>query len=162
GATSNLLAEPNEEMKPEEIKWREDVDGNLDLLVALDFRMTTTQIYADIVLPTATWYEKEALSSTDMHLFVHPLNRVLDHLWVACSDWDIYKTIAQEFTKMAEVHLPGVYKDVVATPLAHDSPQEIAQPLGKVRDWKKGEVEAIPGKTMPALQIVERDYTKVF
>lgn len=162
GATSNLLAEPNEEMKPEEIKWREDVEGKLDLLVALDFRMTTTPIYADIVLPTATWYEKEDLSSTDMHPFVHPFNRALDPLWEARSDWDIYKTIAQEFSKMAEVHLPGVYKDVVATPLAHDSPQEIAQPLGKVRDWKKGEVEAIPGKTMPALQIVERDYTKVF
>src|SRR5699024_10872928 len=66
------------------------------------------------------------------------------------------------FRKRAEVNLQGVYKDDVATTLAHDSPQEIAKTLGKVRDWKKGEVEAIPGKTMPALQIVERDYTKVF
>src|SRR5699024_12698917 len=45
GATSNLLAEPNDEMKPEEVRWREDVEGKLDLLVALDFRMTTTPIY---------------------------------------------------------------------------------------------------------------------
>ena len=162
GATSNLFAEPNDVMKPEEIKWRDDVEGKLDLLVALDFRMTTTPIYADVVLPAATWYEKEDLSSTDMHPFVHPFNRALDPLWEARSDWDIYKTIAKEFSEMAKTHLPGVYKDLVTAPLAHDSPQEIAQPLGEVKDWKKGEIEAIPGKTMPAMQIVERDYTKIY
>src|SRR5699024_12865522 len=106
--------------------------------------------------------ERVDLSSAHRHLSLHPLNRGLDLLLGPRSYWDIYKTIAQEFSKMAEVPFPAVYKDVVATPLAHDPPQEIAQPLGKVRDWKKGEVEAIPGKTMPALQIVERDYTKVF
>ena len=80
GATSNLLAEPNEDLKPEEVEWREDVEGKLDLLVAIDFRMTTTPIYADVVLPAATWYEKEDLSSTDMHPFVHPFNRAVDPL----------------------------------------------------------------------------------
>jgi nitrate reductase alpha subunit len=162
GATSNLLANPNEEMKPEEIEWREDVEGKLDLLVALDFRMTTTPIYADIVLPAATWYEKEDLSSTDMHPFVHPFNRAVDPLWQARSDWDIYRSIAEEFSNMAKTHLPGVYKDLVTVPLAHDTPQEIAQPFGKVKDWSKGEVEAIPGKTMPAMQIVERDFTQIY
>ena len=29
--------------------------GKLDLLVTLDFRMSTTCLYSDIVLPTATW-----------------------------------------------------------------------------------------------------------
>ena len=44
----------------------------------------------------------------------------------------------------------------MAVPLLHDSPEEIGQP--KVRDWKKGQVEPIPGKTMPSLTIVTRDY----
>src|ERR1019366_8043843 len=35
----------------------------------------------------------------------------------------------------------------VATPLMHDTAAEIAQPA--IRDWMKGEVEAIPGKSMP-------------
>lgn len=162
GATSNLLAEPNEDLKPEEVEWREDVEGKLDLLVAIDFRMTTTPIYADVVLPAATWYEKEDLSSTDMHPFVHPFNRAVDPLWQSRSDWDIYRTIAKEMSEMAETHLPGVYKDLVASPLAHDSPQEISQPMGLVKDWKKGETDAVPGKTMPGLQIVERDYTEIY
>src|SRR5699024_9485466 len=162
GAKSNLLAEPNEDMKPEEIKWREDVEGKLDLLVAVDFRMTTTPIYADIVLPAATWYEKEDLSSTDMHPFVHPFNRAVDPLWESRSDWDTFRMIAQKFSQLAEDHLPGVYKDLVTAPLAHDSKQEIAQPIGEIKDWKKGEIEANPGKTMTRLKIVERTYADNF
>ena len=38
----------------------------------------------------------------------------------------------------------GVEKDVVLTPLMHDSPAELAQPDSSVKDWKKGECEADP------------------
>ncbi|WP_153733262.1 nitrate reductase subunit alpha [Sporosarcina obsidiansis] len=162
GASSGLLASPNEDMKPEEMVWRDEVEGKLDLLVALDFRMTATPLYADIVLPAATWYEKVDLSSTDMHPFVHPFNPAVNPLWESRSDWDIYRTIAQTFSELAKTHLPGIYKDLVTSPLAHDSIQEIAQPFGEVRDWKKGEIEPIPGKTMPGMTIVERDFTKVY
>ncbi|KWX69828.1 nitrate reductase subunit alpha [Paenibacillus jilunlii] len=161
GASDGLLAKPNEEQKPEEIVWREDVEGKLDLMVALDFRMTTTPLYADIVLPAATWYEKTDLSSTDMHPFVHPFNPAVNPLWESRSDWDIYRQLSEVFSEMAKSELPGVYKDLVASPLAHDSISEISQPMGLVKDWAKGEVEAVPGKTMPNLSIVERDYTKI-
>lgn len=162
GASDSLLSTPNEEDKPEEMVWREDVEGKLDLLVALDFRMTSTPMYADVVLPAATWYEKTDLSSTDMHPFVHPFNPAVDPLWESRSDWDIYRTIAEVFSDMAKTHLPGVYKDLVTSPLAHDSASEIAQPYGEVKDWRKGEIEAVPGKTMPSLTVVERDYTKIY
>ena len=45
-------------IKPSEITVRPAARGKLDLLVVLDFRMSTTCLYGDIVLPTATWYEK--------------------------------------------------------------------------------------------------------
>ncbi|GGG03420.1 nitrate reductase subunit alpha [Paenibacillus albidus] len=162
GASDGLLAEPNVDQKPEEIVWREDVEGKLDLMVALDFRMTTTPLYADIVLPAATWYEKTDLSSTDMHPFVHPFNPAVNPLWESRSDWDIYRRLSEIFSELAKEHLPGVYKDLVASPLAHDSIGEISQSMGLVKDWSKGEIEAIPGKTMPNLSIVERDYTKIY
>lgn len=161
GASDGLLAEPNEEQKPEEIVWREDVEGKLDLMVALDFRMTTTPLYADVVLPAATWYEKTDLSSTDMHPFVHPFNPAVNPLWESRSDWDIYRQLSEVFSEMAKSQLPGVYKDVVMSPLGHDSISEISQPMGLVKDWTKGEVPAIPGKTMPNFTIVERDYTQI-
>ena len=162
GTRSGLMAEPNEEDKPEEIQWREDTEGKLDLLVSLDFRMTATPLYSDIVLPAATWYEKHDLSSTDMHPFIHPFNPAIDPLWESRSDWDIYKTLSKAFSEMAKDYLPGTFKDVVTTPLGHDSKQELGSEYGIVKDWSKGEVEAIPGKTMPNFAVVGRDYTKIY
>jgi len=46
-------------IKPEEVEWQTAaIEGKLDLLVTLDFRMSSTCLFSDIVLPTATWYEK--------------------------------------------------------------------------------------------------------
>ena len=53
-------------------KWRPAPEGKLDLLVNMDFRMSTTSIYSDIVLPAATFYEKNDINTTDMHSFIHP------------------------------------------------------------------------------------------
>jgi nitrate reductase alpha subunit len=143
--------------KPAEVVWHdESPKGKLDLLVTLDFRMSTTCVYSDIVLPTATWYEKNDLNTSDMHPFIHPLTAAVDPVWEARSDWEIYKAIAKAFSRVAPEVL-GVEKDVVLTPIMHDSPGEIAQATD-VREWKKGEVEPIPGKTMPAVTVVERDY----
>ncbi|MCD8809458.1 nitrate reductase subunit alpha [Mammaliicoccus sciuri] len=162
GTKSGLLANPNEMDKPEEIVWREETTGKLDLLVALDFRMTATPLYADVVLPAATWYEKHDISSTDMHPFIHPFNPAVDPLWESKSDWDIYKTLAKSVSDLAKTHMKGTFKDVVTTPLAHDSKQEISTPYGIVKDWSKGEIDAIPGKTMPGFAVVERDYTAIY
>jgi nitrate reductase alpha subunit len=60
---------------------REAPEGKLDLLVTLDFRMSTTCLYSDIVLPTATWYEKNDLNTSDMHPFIHPLSTAVDPAW---------------------------------------------------------------------------------
>ncbi|MCO5091191.1 nitrate reductase subunit alpha [Bosea sp. (in: a-proteobacteria)] len=143
--------------KAREVVWREEApEGKLDLLVTLDFRMSTTCVYSDIVLPTATWYEKDDLNTSDMHPFIHPLTAAVDPVWESRSDWEIYKGIAAGFSKVASEVL-GVEQDVVLTPIMHDTPAEIAQPFD-VKDWKTGEVEPIPGKTMPSVTVVERDY----
>ncbi|MTD54612.1 nitrate reductase subunit alpha [Amycolatopsis sp. RM579] len=147
--------------RPREVVWREEAPtGKLDLLLTMDFRMTSTTIYSDIVLPAATWYEKYDLSSTDMHPFVHSFNPAIAPPWQTRTDWDAFHTIAHAFSRLAETHL-GVRKDVVAAPLLHDSPDELATPHGRVADWKAGECEPVPGKTMPKLVVVERDYPAV-
>ena len=147
--------------KPKEVVWHDEAPrGKLDLLVTLDFRMSTTCVYSDIVLPTATWYEKNDLNTSDMHPFIHPLTNAVDPVWEAKSDWEIYKAIAKAFSQVAPEVL-GVEKDVVLTPIMHDAPAEIAQPFDP-KDWKKGECEPIPGKTMPAVAVVERDYPNLY
>ena len=163
GTENGLLAKPNDQFKPEEMVWHEDaVEGKLDLVVDLDFRMVSTPMYSDVVLPAATWYEKEDLSSTDMHPYIHPFNAAVAPLWEAKSDWDIFKTIAKKLSSLAETYLPETQYDLKTQPLGHDSPAEIAQPMGQIKDWKKGEIDAIPGKTMPNMQLIPRDYTKIY
>jgi nitrate reductase / nitrite oxidoreductase, alpha subunit len=149
------------DQRPEEVRWRDEAPrGKLDLFTTIDFRMNGSAIYSDVVLPAATWYEKHDISSTDLHPFVHPFNAAIPPPWEARSDWDAFNGIAERFSELAERHL-GKRTDIVAAPLLHDSPDEIAQPGGRVRDWRKGECEPIPGKTMPKLIAVERDYPAV-
>ncbi len=146
-----------------EVKWEgEAPEGKLDLLVNLEFRMSGTALYSDIVLPAATWYEKDDMSSTDMHPFIHPFNPAITPPWEAKADWDIFKNISKTVSTMAEKYLPDTQTDIVASPMMHDTPGEMAQPFGQIKDWSKGEVDAIPGKTMPNLTVVERDYTQIY
>ena len=144
-----------------DIVWHEKAPtGKMDLVVDLNFRMDTSTLYSDIVLPAATWYEKSDLNTTDMHSFVNCMDAAVPPSWESKSDWMIFGTIAKKVSELSQKHLPGTQKDIVAAPLLHDTPGEIAQ--RRVLDWKKGECEPIPGKTMPNLAIVERDYPNLY
>ncbi|MBS9340130.1 nitrate reductase subunit alpha [Neisseria elongata] len=162
GTQNAVLSDENDEecIKPSEITIRPAAEGKLDLLTVLDFRMSTTCLYGDIVLPTATWYEKDDLNTSDMHPFIHPLSEAVQPLWQSKTDWEIYKGFAKKFSELAKDYI-GVRKDVVLTPLMHDSPQELGQPFDP-KDWKHGECDPIPGKTMPAITVVERDYGAIY
>ncbi|MGW2425129.1 nitrate reductase subunit alpha [Streptomyces sp. NPDC001709] len=147
--------------RPRDVTWRQRApEGKLDLLLSLDFRQTSSTLLSDVVLPAATWYEKHDLSSTDLHPYVHPLTPAVEPPWQARTDFDTFKALARKLSELAVEHL-GVRKDLVATPLQHDTPGETAQPGGVVRDWKRGECEPVPGRTMPDLTVVERDYTAI-
>ena len=160
GTQNAVISNEEECIKPKEVKVRPAAEGKLDLLTVLDFRMSTTCLYADVILPTATWYEKDDLNTSDMHPFIHPLSEAVQPAWQSKSDWEIYKLLAKKFSEIGKDYL-GVQKDVVLTPLMHDTPQELGQAFD-VKDWKKGECDPIPGKTMPAMAIVERDYGAIY
>lgn len=161
GTHNNRIAEDLARDSVKEVAWHEIAPkGKLDLVVDLNFRMDTSALYSDIVLPAATWYEKADLNSTDMHSFIHPLSAAVPPCWESKSDWAIFRSIAEKFSELAAKHLPEPVRELVATALAHDSAAEIAQP--QIRDWTKGEVEAIPGKTMPSFAVVTRDYKNLY
>ena len=162
GVTSKDLHNTGE-MKPKTVSWQnKPLDGKLDLFVTLDFRISTTGLYSDIVLPTASWYEKDDLNTSDMHPFIHPLCAAIDPVWESRSDWEIYKSIAITFSNIVKKYncFDKVEKDVVLTPLMHDTPGELGQSLD-VKEWKFGEVDLIPGKTMPNITVVERNYHSI-
>ena len=162
GTGSNLM--PNDhasESRPQVVRFREEApEGKLDLLISADFRMTSTTLLSDIVFPAATWYEKYYLSSTDMHPFVHAFTPAIDPPWEAKSDFDVFTLLAREIGHLAKDHL-GTRSDLVAVPMQHDTPGQISQPGGHVPDWRGTDLAAVPGKNLPDLMIVERDYTTI-
>jgi len=163
GTESGVQGQPqdDEALMPEEVEWRNSaLEGKLDLLVTLDFRMSSTCLFSDIVLPTATWYEKNDMNTSDMHPFIHPLSAAVDPAWESRSDWEIYKGIAQRFSQLCVGHL-GEETDVVLQPIQHDSPAELAQG-GDILDWKKAQCDLLPGKTAPHIISVKRDYPATY
>jgi nitrate reductase alpha subunit len=162
GTESSLRAqEAPPDVRPTELVWRDEAPtGKLDLLLTLDFRMTSTTVFSDIVLPAATWYEKYDLNTTDMHPYVNSFNPAIAPPWETRSDFATFGAIATAFSRLAATHL-GVRRDLVALPLLHDTPDELANPRGVVRDWKAGECDPVPGGTMPKIVVQERDYPAV-
>jgi len=160
GTHSAAIAKEPEDHGITEITVRPEAPiGKMDLVVDLNFRMDTSALYSDIVLPAATWYEKNDLNSTDLHSFINPMQAAVPPAWESKPDWDIFQRLAAKVSEMAAAYLPDVVEDVVMQPLVHDSVDEISQP--EVLDWRHGEVEAVPGKSMPKFKLIERDYTKL-
>ena len=161
GTDSSLRAEQAPEgHRGRDMRWRGDdatPDGKLDLLLTLDFRMTSTTLFSDLVMPAATWYEKHDLNTTDMHPFVHSFNAAIDPPWETRSDFDTFRMLAEKVSELSHGHLDE-RTDVVASPLGHDSPDAMANPHGTVADWKDGSCEPVPGKNFPKITTVRRDY----
>ncbi len=161
GTHDNAVGQDLAEGSVKEVAWHEHApQGKMDLVVDVNFRMDTSALYSDIILPAATWYEKADLNSTDMHSFIHPLSPAVPPCWESKSDWGSFKAVAKKFSELSEKHFPNPVEDVIAAPLAHDTPGEIAQ--ADMKQWIRGETEAIPGKTMPAFKVVSRDYKNVY
>ena len=162
GTRHNVLGgDSAEELKPRDVAWHQEApEGKLDLLVSADFRMTSTTLLSDVVFPAATWYEKNDLSSTDMHPFVHAFSPAIDPPWETKTDFDTFHLLAREFSRQAKTHL-GVRRDLVSVPLQHDTRGQLAQPGGRVRDWREPDIPAVPAQNMPVFSVVERDYTAI-
>jgi nitrate reductase alpha subunit len=66
----------------------------LDMIVDLNFQMDTTAFYADIVLPSASHYEKYDINTTDMHSFCHPFTPAIPPMFESKTDWQIFQALA--------------------------------------------------------------------
>ena len=136
-------------------------EGKLDLLLSLDFRMTSSTLLSDVVLP-GRHLVREARPDHHRHAPVRA--RVQPGDRPAVGDPHRLRRLPRHrppVQRARRAPTSGVRRDVVAVPLQHDTPGETAQPGGDVRDWRAGEVEPVPGRTMPKFVVVERDYAAV-
>jgi len=75
---------------------------DLDLIVDINYRMDTTALYSDVVLPASTYYEKTDLNSSDCHSYMHPFSKVLDPMFESKTDWDIFGALAQKIEEVVK------------------------------------------------------------
>ncbi|MBX0286364.1 molybdopterin-dependent oxidoreductase [Halomicroarcula sp. F28] len=111
----------------------------LDLVVDINFRMDSTAMFSDIVLPAASHYEKYDLSETDMHTYVHPFTPAVEPLGEAKTDWEIFRLLAEKIQERAVERGVEPVSDrefdrrIDLTTIHNDY----------VRDWLTGEAEAL-------------------
>ncbi|HKZ53241.1 MAG TPA: molybdopterin-dependent oxidoreductase [Candidatus Acidoferrales bacterium] len=86
--------------------WRD-----LDLIVDINYRMDTTALYSDVVLPAASYYEKVDLNSTDCHSYIHTFGKALDPLFESKTDWDIFRALAEKISEVARQKGLQPYRD---------------------------------------------------
>ena len=82
------------------IKWFAD-ENKLELIVTIDFRINSTALFSDVVLPTATWYEKFDIETTPMHVYLQAFNPVIKPLYESKTDYEIFKLLAKEIQNYA-------------------------------------------------------------
>ncbi|UMX91384.1 molybdopterin-dependent oxidoreductase [Klebsiella pneumoniae] len=112
-------------VKPEEVEWRDNGLDGLNLVVTLDFRLSSTCLYSDIdAIPTATWYEKDDMNTSDMHPFIHRCRPPLIQHGNRRATGRSIKGIAKKFSEVCMSPPPGKETDVVTLPISTTAPRK--------------------------------------
>ncbi len=67
----------------------------LELVVNIDFRVTSTGLYSDVILPAATWYEKFDIETTPMHPYLQAQSACIQPLYESRTDFEIFKDMTR-------------------------------------------------------------------
>jgi complex iron-sulfur molybdoenzyme family reductase subunit alpha len=86
--------------------WRD-----LDLIVDINYRMDTTALYSDVVLPASSSYEKVDLNTTDCHSYMHTFGKALEPLFESRTDWDIFRALAEKIAELARKKSLSLFED---------------------------------------------------
>jgi DMSO reductase family type II enzyme molybdopterin subunit len=75
----------------------------LRLLVSIDFRMNSTALYADYVLPAAGWYERCSihLIQFPQNAYVHLADKAVEPMYDSKSEWEIWCLLARKLQERA-------------------------------------------------------------
>jgi len=81
---------------------RENLWPKLDLIASVNFRMSTTTMQSDLILPAAGYYEKIGIKYTQTYLpYVVFGDKAVDPLYESRDEWDICAALAERIQKRA-------------------------------------------------------------
>jgi DMSO reductase family type II enzyme molybdopterin subunit len=82
---------------------RDELLPKLDLLVTLDWRMSTTALHSDYVFPAAAWYEKDDITwATPIAPFAHVTTRAVEPYAESKSDWEFHCLFLKQVQERAK------------------------------------------------------------
>ncbi|MFQ5664926.1 MAG: molybdopterin-dependent oxidoreductase [Candidatus Binatia bacterium] len=91
----------------------------LRLVVSADFRLSTTALKSDIVLPAAGYYEKRGIKYAQSYLpYVVAGDKAVEPLAEAKSEWEIFGLLARRLQERAVTRAVEPYRD--ALDMEHD------------------------------------------
>jgi complex iron-sulfur molybdoenzyme family reductase subunit alpha len=79
--------------------------------VDINFRMNSNALYADIVLPSAHWYEKTDLNITGEHTFINMTEPAIPPMHESKEDWEIFALLARKVQDVAVARGMSKYFD---------------------------------------------------
>ncbi|MGS0745782.1 molybdopterin-dependent oxidoreductase [Syntrophomonas erecta subsp. sporosyntropha] len=82
------------------LDWFKD-EKKLELVFNLDYRMSTTSLYSDVVLPAASWYEKLDIETTPLHPYFQLQQACVKPVFESKPDFEIFRLIMQRIQKKA-------------------------------------------------------------
>ncbi len=85
----------------------------LRLLVSIDWRWNATALYADLVLPACSWYEKTStfLMGMPVNPYVHVVNQATEPLYESMGEWKMFCLLARKIEERAKERGIAAYKD---------------------------------------------------
>ena len=91
------------------LDWFKD-ENKLELVINFDYRMSTTSLYSDVVLPTASWYEKYDIETTPLHPYFQLQQACIKPMYESKTDFDTMRMIAQRIQQKAlEARTAGIW-----------------------------------------------------
>ncbi len=96
---NNPFDQHNMANKLKEMASDEGREDYLELIVAIDFQMTTSCKWADVVLPGVAWYEKYDLTATILHPYVQLQQPAIDPLFESMPEIWIFKELAKRLVE---------------------------------------------------------------
>jgi len=82
---------------------RRELWPKLELIVDINFRMDSTALNSDIVLPAAGWYERMGTQLTISYLpYLNFGDKAVDPLFESKDEWDIFSLLAEKISKKAK------------------------------------------------------------
>ena len=101
---------------------REKFWPKLDLVVSVNFRMSTSSMYADYVLPVAAYYEKYGIKYGQTYLpYIITSDKATEPLGDSKSDWEVFGLLSKRVAERA------VERDITTVRGFQDKPLDLSK-----------------------------------